>query len=123
MVEHRTLVLPIKPKKKTTSKSTSRKKNTVKKGESKVAMSMSDLYENENPFKVAEEGTTSQASKNTDDEDASKIASDVATPVCKKGNPDSTLISDEPVSGRKLGLEDLNDAIESTKNMDVDNSD
>jgi hypothetical protein len=43
MIEPLTIVPPTKPKKKTTSKSTSRKKNTGKKGESKVAMPMSDL--------------------------------------------------------------------------------
>jgi len=121
MIEPLTVVPPTKPKKKTASKSTSRKKKPVEKSESKVAMSMDDLYEKENPFKATKEDTTAQASKNTDDEDASKIASDVATPVRENGNPDSTLISDEPTSGRKLRLQDLNDAIESTKNMDVDN--
>jgi len=123
IVEPLTIVPPTKPKKKTTSKSTSRKKKNVKRGESKVALSMSDMYEKENPFKASEEGTTAQVSKNVEEEDASKIASDVAIPVCEKGNPNLTLISDEPVSGRKLGLEDLNDAIESTENMDVDNPD
>lgn len=103
VIEPLTVVPPTKPKKKTASKLTSKKKKTVKKGDSKVALSLSDLYEKENPFKANEEGTTAQASKNTDDEDTSKIASDVATPVCEKGNPDSTLISDE------------SDAIESTE--------
>jgi hypothetical protein len=83
---------------------------------------MSKLYEKENPFKATKEGITAQASKNTDEVDASKRVSDVATPVSEKGNPVSTLISDEPESSRKLGLDDLNDAIESTENMDVDNS-
>jgi len=83
---------------------------------------MSDLYEKENPFTATKEGTTAQASTKNDDKDSFKTAEDVATPVCEKGNPDSTLIYYEPASSRKLGLEDLNDAIESTENMDVDNS-
>jgi len=116
------LFLPRNLKRKTASKSTSRKKKTVKKSESKVALSMSDLNEKENPFTASMEGTTAQASTNTDDKDASKIAPNVATPVCEKGNPDSTLISDEPGSSRKLGLEDLNNTIESNENMDVENS-
>ena len=123
MVEPLTIVPPSKPNKKTDVKSTSRKKKTVKKGESKVALSMTDLYKKGNPFKAAEEGSTAQAARNANDGDASKMSSDVATPGCAKGKPDSTLISDDLVSGRKLGLEHLNDAIEITENMDVSNPD
>jgi len=122
MIEPLTTVPPMKPKKKTTSKSTTKKKKVVKKGESKVALSMSNLYEKENPFAASKEDTTAQASTKIDDKDSCKPAEDVATPVCEKGNPDTTLISDEPTSSRKLGLDDLNDAIESTENMDVNNS-
>jgi len=49
MVEPLTTVPPTKSKTKYASKSTSKKKKTVKKGVSKVALSMSDLYEKENP--------------------------------------------------------------------------
>jgi len=122
-VEPLTIVPPSKPNKRTNVKTTSRKKKIVKKGESKVALSMTDLYKKGNPFKAAEEGSTAQASRNTDDGDASKMTSNVATPGCEKGKPDSTLIPDESVSVKKLGLEDLNDAIESTENMDVSNPD
>jgi len=63
-----------------------------------------------------------QASTKIDDKDSLKTTNGVATPVSEKGKPDTTLISDEPASSRKLGLEDLNEAIESTEIMDVDNS-
>ena len=112
----------MKPKKKTASKSTTKKKKAVKKGESKIALSISDLYEKENPFAASKEDTIAQASTNTDVKYSCKQAEEGATPVCEKGNPVSTLIFDEPTSSRKLGLEDLNEAIESTENMDVDNS-
>jgi len=122
MIEPLTAVPPMKPKKKTASKSTSKKKKAVKKGESKVALSMSDLYEKENPFVATKEGTSTQASTKIDDKDSLKTAEDVATPVCEKGNPNATLISYEPASSRKLGLDDLNDAIESIENKDLNNS-
>ncbi|KEH19644.1 hypothetical protein MTR_8g465660 [Medicago truncatula] len=35
-------------------------------------------------------------------------------------NPDETLVSNTSDTSRKLGLEDLNDAIDSTENMDID---
>jgi len=122
IIEPLTTIPPMKPKKKAVSKSTSKKKKAVKKGESKVALSMSDLYEKENHFAVTKEGTPTQASTKIDDKDFLKTAEDVATPVSENGKPDTTLISDKPTSSRKLGLDDLNEAIESTENMDVDNS-
>jgi len=85
-------------------------------------LSMSDLYEKENPFIASKEDTTAQASTKTDVKDSCKPAEEGATFVCDKVNPDSTLISDEPTTSRKLGLEDLNEAIESTENMDMENS-
>jgi len=85
-------------------------------------MSMFDLYEKENPFAASKEDTTAQASTKTDVKDSCKPSEEGATPVCEKGNLDSTLISDEPATSRKLGLEDLNEAIESIENMDMDNS-
>jgi len=87
-----------------------------------VVLSMSDLYEKENPFSPSKGDTIVQTSTKIDDKDSFKPAKDVATLVCKKGNLDSTLISDKPTASRNLGLEDLNEAIESTENMDVDNS-
>jgi len=62
LIEPLTTVPPMKPKKKVVSKSTSKKKKAVKRGESKVALSMSDMYEKENTFVVTKEGTPAQAS-------------------------------------------------------------
>lgn len=62
---------------------------------------MPELYEKGNPLKATKVGTTTQASKNTDNEDAFEISSDVATPICEKGIPDSTLNSDVPISDKK----------------------
>jgi len=98
------VVPPSKSKTKYVSKSTSKKKKTVKKGESKVALSVSDLYEKENPFTASKGDTIVQTSTKTDDKDSLKPAEEVATPVCEKGNLDSTLISDKPTSSRKLRL-------------------
>jgi len=120
MIENFTIVPHTKPKKKPTLKFTTKKKKPLKKGESKVSLSMSDLYVKENPFKDSEADSTAKASKNTENEETSKTSPDVATPDREKGNPDATLISDVPESGRKIGLEDLNDAIDSDEYMDVD---
>jgi len=83
---------------------------------------MSNSYEKENPFAASKGDTTVQTSTKTDDKDSFKPAEEVATLVCEKGNLDSTLIYDKPTASKKLGLEDLNEAIESTENMDMDNS-
>ena len=120
MIEPLNVVPPTKPKKKTAFKSTTKKKRTVKNDESKVALSMTDLYVKENPFKASEADTTAQASKNAEYEETSKISPDVVTFSHENGNPDTTLMSDVPESGRKLGLEDLNNAIDSTEYMDMD---
>jgi len=120
MIEPLNVVPPTKPKKKTAFKSTTKKKRTVKNDESKVALSMTDLYVKENPFKAFEADTTAQASKNAEYEETSKISPDVVTFSHENGNPDTTLMSDVPESGRKLGLEDLNTAIDSTEYMDMD---
>jgi len=81
LIEPLTTLPPMKPKKKAVSKSASKKKKVVKRGESKVALSMSDLYEKENPFAVTKEGTPAQASTKIDDKDFLKTTKDVATPV------------------------------------------
>jgi len=72
---------------------------------------MSGLYKKENPFIAFKGDTIVQTSTKTDDKDSLKPAEKVATPVCEKGNLDSTLISDKPTSSRKLGLKDLNEAV------------
>jgi len=56
------------------------------------------LHEKENPFAASKEDTTAQASTKTDVKDSCKPAEEGATPVYDKGNPDSTLISDEPAT-------------------------
>ena len=120
MIEPLTTIPPTKPKKKNAPKSAAKKKKSSKKGESKVALDMTDLYVKENPFKSTKVETSMQDAKNTKDDETLKISADVSTPDLEKGNPDETLISNVPESGRKLGLEDLNDAIDSTENMDID---
>jgi hypothetical protein len=57
MVKPLSVVPPSKPNKKNAVKPSSRKKKTVKKGESKVALSMSDFYEKGNPFKATKGGS------------------------------------------------------------------
>ncbi|XP_024642235.1 bromodomain-containing protein DDB_G0278469 [Medicago truncatula] len=52
--------------------------------------------------------------------DVSTHAEEKSTSGLVIGNPDETLIFNSPDAGRKLGLEDLNDAIDSTKNMEID---
>lgn len=97
-----------------------KKKKLLTKCESKVAISMSDQYVKQNPVKASEGDTTGQASKKVKVEETSNISHDVATPNREKGNLDAILMSDVPESGRKLGLKDLKDAIDSTEYMDAD---
>lgn len=122
-VEPLTTIPPSKSNKKTVDKSTSKKKKTVKKGEPKVALSMTDLNKTKNSFKAAEEGSSDQTPNKDEGNEVTVLTPDVATPVKDQGNPNSTLNFDEPVPSRKLGLEVLNDAIDSTENMDVSKSD
>jgi len=86
---------------------------------------MVDLYEKKNPFVsiVVEPsyGISAKDLKNAEAEENLEIASDVATSTAGKGTPDETLALVVSESGRKLGLEDLNAAIDSTEVMDVDN--
>jgi len=88
---------------------------------------MADLYEKENLFisTVVEPsvGVSKKAPKTVDVEATLKIAVDVTSPEVEKGNLDKTLNYAISESGRKLGLEDLNDVIDSTENMDVDEPD
>jgi len=118
MIEPLTTVHFTKPKNKTTYKSAAKRRKSSKKGESKVV----DLYEKENPLKPIEAEASLQDIKNTENAETFKILPDVATPDLDKGNPEATLTSDIPESGRKQGLKDLNDAIDSTENMDIDHS-
>ncbi|KEH22345.1 hypothetical protein MTR_7g444780 [Medicago truncatula] len=122
-VEPLTTIPPSKSNKKTVDKSTSKKKKTVKKGEPKVPLSMTDLNKTKNSFKAAEEGSSDQTPNKDEGNEVTVLTPDVATPVKDQGNPNSTLNFDEPVPSRKLGLEVLNDAIDSTENMDVSKSD
>jgi len=126
MIEPISSVPPSKRKRKTPIKSASKKKNTSKskKGESKTSLSMSDLYEKENPFisTVVElsDGTPEKDSKSANVESTLKIAADVASSEIEKGNLNETPNSVISKSGTKLGLEDLNTSIDSTENMSVD---
>jgi len=108
----------------TTKPSTKTKKS--KRGESKIALSMTVLYKKENPFisTVVEPsvGTSVKDLKDADVEEKLNIATDVATSANEKGNPDKTLTVEISESCKNLSLEDLNVAIKSTKNMDLDES-
>jgi len=118
-IEPISTIPPTKPKKKNTSKSAAKKKKFSKKGESKVALDMTDSHIKDN-LKSTKAGTFEQDAEDTKDDESFKISADVSTLDPDKGNPHETLISNVPESGRKLGLEDMNDAIDSTENMDID---
>jgi len=87
---------------------------------------MTNLYEKENPFisTVVEPnvGASKKDPKINDAEATGKIAADVASFEVEKGNPDTTLKSVVYESDRKLGLEDLNVVVDSTENMNVNDS-
>jgi len=117
-VEPLSTIPPTKTKNKNTSKSDAKKKKSSKKSESKVALYMTDSLINDNPLKSTKAETSMQDV--TKDDECFNISADVSTPDHDKGNPDETLISNLPESDRKLGLENLNDAIDSTENMDID---
>jgi len=122
-------VSPSKSKKKILTKFASKKKkpSKSKRGETKTALSMVDLYEKENPFisTVLEPsiGVSEKALKTIDIEATLKIGTDVASPEGEKGNPDKNPKFHCLWIWEKLGLEDLNYAIDSTENMDVDEAD
>ena len=79
LVEPITIVPPTKPKRKTSTKSAAKKMrhSKSKKGESKVPLTMGDLYEKENPFVSTSfetnVGTSVKDPKNVDAEATSKI--------------------------------------------------
>jgi len=129
VIEPISSISPRKSKKQTLTKSASKKKrpSKSKRGETKTSLSMADLYENENPLNstVVEPsiGVSEKTHKTIDTKVTLKIDADGASPEVEKGNPDKTLNSIVSKSGGKLGLEDLNDAIDSTINMDVDEVD
>jgi hypothetical protein len=95
-IEPLTTVTPTVTKKKNTHKSATKKKKSSKKGELK------------NDRDISETTTSAQEVKKTKGKEALKDSSDVSTHV--------------PDVGRKLGLEYLNDAIDSAENMDIDAS-
>jgi hypothetical protein len=106
MVKPLSNVPPPKPMKKTAEKSSSKKKKTAKKGESKVALTMTDLYNKEIPSEVTKEDISTKIA--VVGEEGTKLSSDVATPTEEKGNLVSTLNSVETGSGKKLRLDVLN---------------
>jgi len=114
-----------KSKKGNTTKPSIKTKKS-KRSESKIALSMTDLYKKENPFisTIFEPsvGTSVKDLKDADVEENPKIVTDVATSADEKGNLDETLTVEVSESSKNLGLEDLNVAIESTENIDHDDS-
>jgi len=126
LVEPITMVSSPKSKKKTATKSASEKKTApkTKRGESRTPLSVADLYEKENPFvSTMVEPSYEKSVEDLNSADAKanpKTASDVATSIANQGIPDETLPSVVSNSCRKLRLEDLNAAIDSTENMNVD---
>jgi hypothetical protein len=101
------------------SKPSTNIRKPVKKGSLKRSEA---LVEEKNQPNATKEGTTTQASKKIDNEEAYQISSNVATPVCEKGNPDSTLNVDVLISDNKLGSEDLSTVMKHSENIDVDDS-
>jgi hypothetical protein len=124
MIEPITTVPPTKPKRKPSSTTKKKKPSKSKKGDSKIPLTMTDLYVKENPFESTgvetNVDTCVKDSKDVDAEATSKIAPPTTIFEFEKGNLDETLTSDVPESAKKLGLEDLNVAIDSAENMDVD---
>jgi hypothetical protein len=109
-VEPLTTVAPISAKKKTTSKSAGKKAST-RKSDSKDARSKISVQEATKTKGKEELKTTSAVSVHSE----KKSSSDT-----NKGNLTKTLTSKIPEAGRKLGLNDLNNAIERTENMDTE---
>jgi len=86
---------------------------------------MADLYEKENHFKSTSVETNVDTSmedpKVADVEATTKITPTATTSEFEKGNLDETLTTDVPESAEKLGLENLNDAIDNGgENMNID---
>jgi len=110
MVKPITTVPPTKPKKKASSKSAIKKKkpSKSKKGESKVPLTINDLYVKENLFESisvkADVDTSMKESKAGDVEANTKTAPTATTSESKKGNLDETLTTYIPKSAKKLGL-------------------
>jgi hypothetical protein len=122
MVEPITTVTSPKSEKKTIAKSASKNKLApkTKRGESKTPLSMTDLFEKENHFiSTIVEPNVGTFKKDPLVADNETIARNASTKV-EKGNSNKTLNSAVSESGRKLGLEDLNEAIDHSENMDVD---
>jgi hypothetical protein len=89
----------LQPMKKNADKSSSKKKKTTKKGESKVALTMMDLYDKEIPSKATKEDTSTKIA--AVGEEGTRLSSDVATPTEEKGNLVYALNSVETGSGKK----------------------
>ncbi|KAK2423048.1 hypothetical protein QL285_033530 [Trifolium repens] len=111
-----------KSKKKSTisDAKTSRKTPKPKRGESKVRLTMEDLYLKEDPFKIKAKsnvGASSQAEENPDVEAPVNVSGTPVSPDHEKGKNVETLTADIPESGAKLGLDALSNAIDK---MDID---
>jgi len=118
MVKPLTIGSPSDSKRKTGSKSTAKKRKPVKKGKLKEV----DIHFEENPLQASEDGITAQESKNYENGGASRISPNATKPEHDKGNSNAPLISDVPESGGKLGLENMNDVIDSLVSMDMNTS-
>jgi hypothetical protein len=126
-VEPITTVLPTESKKKPSSKSATKKKKSSKskKGEFKIPLAMTDLYLGENQFETtgvkAEVDISVKDSKIVDIEAPAKTGPAATTSESEKGNLAETLVSENPKTAKKLGLEDLNVADNTAgENMDID---
>jgi hypothetical protein len=109
-VEPITIVAPAPTKGKNTPKSAAKKKSMKKSGSKNVQAESS----------VQETKKNKGKEELKDMSDVSTHAEMRTTSGTGKGNPDETHISDAPDACKKLGLEDLNDAIDSTENMYLD---
>lgn len=85
-----------------------------------LSISVAELDSSVAEFALSDVGTFEKDRKNVDAEETPKDCLYIPASNIEKGNPDTTLTTVDIDYGKKLGLEDLNSAIESTKHMYVD---
>ncbi|KEH32869.1 envelope-like protein, putative [Medicago truncatula] len=103
----------------TVAPSSIKKKNTPKSATKRKSLKRSDLKDTQ-PDNSIQEAKISKGKEELNDMYDVSTHAEKPTSGPDVGNPDETLVSNTSDTGRKLGLEDLNDAIDSTENMDID---
>jgi len=125
MVKPITTVPLSKPKGKTPTKSSSKRKKPakLKSGTTETTLSMNDVYEKKNPLISTiikpNFGTSEKDSKSIDVEATVKTIFDVVSSKVKKGNPDVILKSFASESNRNIGLENLDTARDSPEHINM----